>query len=318
MPLQNLPVEVLCTILHFVGSDSLRKQEACCLLVSKSWYKLAEPVLLKDLVLNANQLRQIPEKALEKLTFFLQRLTIDMEHTPDWHTDDELNDGFSQLLPRCVRLTAFALRAPSHFDPDKPLAPVTKYLGSWSPIGLFDTLHLSTISDLVIDTCGSEFQRGVHICPRIALKIPSLRSIRLRMHNICPRVLELAHESKIESIIINLSLKEHDRFHAGFSRHCTEPKSAYDLYDDFVIAGTNVAKSQPSIKMLRILCHKHPYLEMVTRDCINGTRMILSDNSEDWGDDGFPDLDEEEISDQDLFTDESEDESPTTPAHSLT
>ncbi|KAJ5085022.1 hypothetical protein N7532_009793 [Penicillium argentinense] len=308
MPLHSLPVEVLHIILHFVGSESLRKHEACCLLVSKWWCKLAEPVLLKDLVLNANRLRQIPERALERLKLFLQRLTIDMKHSPDWHADDGLNDGFIQLLTRCVHLTAFILRAPSQFDPDKPLAPVTNYLESWSPTSLFDALHLSTISDLVIDTCGSEFQSGVHVCPRIALKIPSLRSIRLRMHNICPRVLELERDSKIESIIINLSLKEPDRFHAGFSRHCTEVKSAYELYDDMVMAASNVARSQPGIKMLRILCHKHPYLEMMTRDCINGTQMILSDDSEDWGDDGLPDPDDEEISDQDLFTADSEDE----------
>ncbi|CAG8369759.1 unnamed protein product [Penicillium salamii] len=316
MPLHSLPVEVLYLILQFVGSDSLRKHNACCLLVSKWWYKLAEPVMLQELVLNANQLNQIPDKAVEKLTVYLQRLRILMPHTSNWHADEQLNDVFSQFLPRCPRLKAFGLRAPSDFDPENPFAPATNYLESWSPTGLFDTLDSSAISDLVIDTSGSKFQSGVHICPQI-LKIPSLRSARIRMHNVCPRLLDLEQDSKIESLIINLSLKEPDRFHAGYSRHCTEPKSAYDLYDEMVVAATAVTKTHPGIKLLRILCHKHPYLEIVTSDCIEGTKRILSDESQDWSDDGLPDPDDAELSDWDLFTADSEDEAPATLAYPL-
>lgn len=207
-------------------------------------------------------------------------------------------------------MKAFSLRARTDFDPHHPLAPAIHYLESWSPTRLFDTLDLSTISDLVIDTCGSRFQSGVHICPRV-LKIPSLRSIRLRMQHVCPRLLELGSDSKIESIIINMSLIEPDRFHAGFSRHCTESMSAYDLYGDMVTAATMVAGSHPGIKMLRIVSHKHPSSETVTTDCIKGTKMILSDESENWSDDGLPDPEDEDYSDQDLFTTESEDEAPT-------
>lgn len=42
------------------------------------------------------------------------------------------------------------------------------------------------------------------------------------------------------------------------------------------------------------------------------------DDSEDWGDDGFPDPDDEEIPDQDLFTGDIEGGNPTRSAHLLT
>lgn len=35
-----------------------------------------------------------------------------------------------------------------------------------------------------------------------------------------------------------------------------------------------LSTSLPSIKVLRILCHKHPYLEMATTDCINGYQKV--------------------------------------------
>lgn len=172
---------------------------------------------------------------------------------------------------------------------------------------LFDTLDLSGISDLVIDTCGSKFQSGVHICPRV-LDIPSLRSLRLRMHHVCPRVLELESDSKIESIIINMSLMEPGCFHAGFSRHCTEPKSADNLYQEMVTNATNVTTNHSGIKMLKILSHRHPYSEIVTTDCIKGIKMILADITKDWDEDGLPDIEEAELSDRDLFAEDSEEE----------
>jgi hypothetical protein len=308
MSMQSLPVEIAYTILRFVGSDSLRKQEAGCLLVSKWWYNLAETVLLEDLVLNTNQLVHLPEKTFDKLKILARRLTVDMKDTLDSHGHEELDRCFSRLLPHCSRLIGLNLLAHSHFDPEEPLAPHTNYLETWSPTRLLDTLQCSKISELVIDTCGSEVKGGVHICPHLALNISSLRYIRLRMRSICPQVFDLQHDSKIESILINLSLMEPGRLHAGFSRHCTESNSAYQLCEDMVAAATKVAKSQPSMKMLRILCHRHPYLEMVSRDCINGTEMILSiDDGWGWSDNGHPNSDDGEDSGQDLFSTDSED-----------
>lgn len=55
----------------------------------------------------------------------------------------------------------------------------------------------------------------------------------------------------------------------------------------------------PNLRVFRLLCHKHPSLEMVAKDCITGTRMVLDDDGKlGWGDDGRADPDDEEISSQ--------------------
>lgn len=310
MPLQDLPFEIFDTILRLVGSDSLRKHEACCLLVSKWWYGLAEPILLEDLVLHVDQLGRIPEKALVRLGRSARRLEIDLKPVSDRQIDEELNVNpdqvLSHVLPRCVQLRTFSLLAKGYFNPKTPLASYTNYLGQGGSMNLLEILPFSVLSDLTIDTSGSEIKAREHICPQIAARIPSLRSVRLRMRCICPQVLDFDHNSKIESIIINLSLKESCLL--AFSRHCTAPTSAYGLNDAMVAAATNIATSLPSIKMLRILCHKHPYLEMVSTDCISGSQMVLSDDREwDRSIDGPLYVHDEEPSDRDLFDSDSDD-----------
>ncbi|KAJ5638725.1 hypothetical protein N7528_001115 [Penicillium herquei] len=313
MHLQHLPVEILDNIIRLVGSDSLRKHDACCLLVSKWWYELAEPILLEDLVLSANQLKQIPENAIIKLRRSIRRLQINIKPLPERQVDEELINTLNNTLPRflrkAARLKQFDFIAKGYFNPDKPLVSYKNYLGQWPLMNLVDILPFSTLSDLTIDTMSSGVKTGEHICPRIAHIIPSLRSIKLRMRCICLQVLEFDHHSKIEKIIINLSLKENNLLHAGFSHHCTEQIHAYDLNDAMVAAATKLATATPNIKMLRILSHRHPGFEMISTDCIDGSRMILSEDSQwNWSDNGPLYLPDEEQSDRDLFDSDTEEE----------
>lgn len=314
MPLQNLPLEILVTILRLVGSDSLRKQEACCLLVSKWWYELAESILLEDLALHANQLHGIPSASLTLLKKCLRRLKINLKPVSDQQVDKldtDFNDVLSSILPYCTQLKTFTLFANGYFSTERPLESYTDYLKECSLGHILKVLPFSILSDLTIDTSGSEIQDKEHLCSQIALRIPSLRSLQLRMRCICPHVLEFDKSSKIESMIINLSLKEDHLLNAGFSLHCTEAISAYDLNDKMVTAATEIATGLSNIRMLRILCHKHPGLEMVTTDCINGSQMLLADMDDcewDWSDDGPLYLPDDEPSDRDLFDSDNEDD----------
>jgi hypothetical protein len=86
MTLQDLPVEIICMIIRFVGSNQLRKQEACCLTVCKWWYQIVTPILLEDLQLSAIQLVQAPDHVFPKLRAFLRRLSIDTPGPNDWPT----------------------------------------------------------------------------------------------------------------------------------------------------------------------------------------------------------------------------------------
>lgn len=112
----------------------------------------------------------------------------------------------------------------------------------------------------------ARFKNEIHVCPQLALKIPHLRSVRLRMYSICRQIFDLKDcdpSSKIESIIIDLSLRETDPFSTGFSYHCTKSRRAWELYNDMVHAAEEFANRMlnPSLKVLRTLCHKHPSLE---------------------------------------------------------
>lgn len=143
-------------------------------------------------------------------------------------------------------------------------------------------------------TYGSEMNSAIHICPQLALQIPSLRSVRLRMCRICPQIFEFrqgdsAMPLQIESIIINLSLQDVDRFSAGFSHHCNEPRRALSLYSEMIATGTEIAKQTPSLKVFKILCHKHPTSDTMTMNCITGIRTILAGAAWDWGDEGESD-----------------------------
>lgn len=330
-------------IFRFVGAHYPLKN----ILVCKWWYNIAEPIALEDVVLPADALINLPQEAHKKLASYVQRLDIDLYGARDGCAKHNQNqsgqtvtgeewsetlvhrlDNLSELLPRCTRLGSFSLRLKSQFDPSNPLLPREHYLSLWSPTKLVDAFQATNLSHLVIDTCGSEIKG--HICPRIALAIPSLRSVRLRMQKVCPRILGImgaedkpsntldqskaeqrdsAPVAKVERIIINLCLKEADRFFAEYSRHCTKPTRGWDLYDEMVTAATETAKQFTTLKVMRILCHKHPLLKIITKDCIYGSKMVISDDGDedwDWGDDGWADPDDEEVSSQGFSSTDSE------------
>lgn len=330
MPLQALPIEIVCMIFRVVGSQQLLKT----ILVCKWWHNIAVPIALEDIVLSADSLIALPKEAHVKIATYVRRISIVLygagdelakhnrklsEKTP---TNVEWSDAlvhrlvkFRELLPQCNSLDFFSLSLRTPWNPSNPMAIPDDYLSLWSPTKLIDVFQATNLSHLVIDTCGSEIQD--HACPAIALEISSLRSIRLRMRKICPRVLSLqatqdsrqnalaqsAHEqrkepvalAKLESIIINLSRIDNGRRSTAYSQHCTETKRGWELFDDMVIAASETANEFPTLQVVRVLCHKHPWTRMVSKDCISGTKMLISDDIDgdwDWSDDGPIDPDE--------------------------
>ena len=108
-----------------------------------------------------------------------------------------------------------------------------------------------------------EFKNGIHVCPKLALKIPRLQYVRLRMLRICPEIFDLQYQdsarpSKIKNIIIKVSFNEMDRFTAGFSTHCTESKGERVLYNDMVRTATEMANHTQSLKNAEYLDPQFP------------------------------------------------------------
>ncbi|EYE97496.1 uncharacterized protein EURHEDRAFT_295967 [Aspergillus ruber CBS 135680] len=286
MPLQTLPVETIYEILRLVGIYELRRQKKVC----KWWYTLADPILLETVILTATRLTPMTEQRHAKLKVWLKSLIVDMccfEHWPGEKSNGALGDILT--LQYC-RLSSFSFRAHSEHV-GVPLAPRTNYTSKWTPARFLDAPWLSKLSELGIDTCGSGYKNGIHVCPRLALKIPHLRYVQLRTLRICPEIFDLqyqdgARSSKIRGIVIKVSFKEMDRFTAGFSTHCTESKGGRPLYNDMVRTATEMAKQTQSLKVLIILIHNFPK-EMVVKNCIAGTKMLISDERDwDWSDKG--------------------------------
>lgn len=97
-----------------------------------------------------------------KFRVFVRRLTIDVHGARDWPADEvernKFNQTLSLLMRHSYRLTSFTLCARSQFDPIQPLASRHHYFSMWSPVRLLDYLWVSKLSELDIDTCGSEFK----------------------------------------------------------------------------------------------------------------------------------------------------------------
>lgn len=106
----------------------------------------------------------------------------------------------------------------------------------WSPKGLVTALTSSRLEHLKIDTCGTFIKSPNEcVCLGLASKIPSLRSVWLRMHAICPRILQFDEYHKkvnnppprIEKIVICLFSVRKDSGYPWLSRHF-EPQLMYE------------------------------------------------------------------------------------------
>lgn len=296
MTLQNLPVEILCIIIRFIGSDLLRKQEACCLSVCKRWYAIAKPLLLEDLKLSATQLVRAPHDVHPQLRIFLRQLTLDVCAHKGWPTEQDvvkLNEILTSLIERNNHLASFTFRVRSEFD---PIIPLTRY-ASGDPTRFLSVLGTSNLSHLVIDTFGSEMRGAMHLCPQLAHQIPSLKSVRLRMRRICRRILEFPQSdsvmpSQIESLVINLSIPNVYGFTDGFSCHCTELRLQSELHNEMITTGTEIVKQTPRLKVFKIVSygHRFPLRETVVMNCITGIKTIIPGRWR-WGDEEDPEPD---------------------------
>lgn len=337
MPIEALPVEILCVIFRFVGSKELQKQGARGLLVCKWWYAVAEPILYEDLVLSANQFLQMPDPAAKKLVQYARHVQIYTDSRLDWPCDSPgyllgerlkmlLSPGHGASAPDPAQLESFTLRTHTPYDGARLLNPRDRCLPKWSPVALVDSLAVSNLEHLVLDTRDSRFKGGMHVCPGLARKIPSLRSLRLRMRRICPRAFNIQRTgtgmgmstSRIESIIINISLVEPGHTYGRFSRHCTKVVSTYELFNEMIRVASETVKQTPSLRQMRILRHKNPTISVLAHDCVTGKRtVLLGDRQWDWGDHGKPfnseihdiicDRETASISSMDEFVDHSSD-----------
>lgn len=169
-----------------------------------------------------------------------------------------------------------------------------------------DYLSLSTIRTLLsvknlvvleLDLCGTslvprkEHRDDFHVCTTIGALLTTLRRLRLRMRSICADALRPQHRDaglRLSEVLINLSLSNESPMitSAAHTTQCGSTGGGFlKLKADIEAQAEALATLMKSPKIIRILSHSLPRLEMWSLDVLTGRRMILADDMA-WEDDG--------------------------------
>ncbi|KAK2593175.1 hypothetical protein QQS21_009104 [Conoideocrella luteorostrata] len=330
MSFLRLPPEVLQQIFDQIGSSffrgDLRRLTLC-----KQWFEFALPVCLKCVTLSQDSLRGLVNSGLIKKQSSLKDSleTLDLElggyracistldhaqasnnvkvTTPDeaaalrdslvdtWITvlDNDLGQ-LAILTQESRKLRTLCIRAwssPSLETPDNP----EDYLSLPTMRALLSVDHLSVlVLDLSIsflNSSGGQGDDGCHICPVIGALLVRLRTLHLRLRNVCPNALKPQDPSgslRLSAVVVNLSLAMNipGRTSAAHSKRCGSQGVGFlQLKEDMREQAEALASQMVSPKTVRVLTHSLPQFETQSLDVLTGKTMILTDDMA-WDEDG--------------------------------
>ncbi|KAK2599070.1 hypothetical protein QQS21_005476 [Conoideocrella luteorostrata] len=344
MSLQLLPLEILLQIFLLLGSAFFR-QDARRLLVSKWWYQLAWPVLLQDLKFSDDSLLKFVLASnkvdfVRSIQHHVRTVSLSLDGFEDWHSAQSglgsmeifgiefyaVNTWITQLngrltalasiLQQCTRLQSLRLEArPERHNPELGIQR-RNYLKTLSLIRLVSISHLTCLE---IDTAGTCLTGPIntsrrHPCDTISTMLSTLRRLRCRMSSICPRIFNAHAPGKgpflsLEDVVINLSLSEtsdSDTSYRYSSRcRCVPTDSFNQLKADMESRARELVHIMKNPRIVRIVSHTYPDLEMRSFDALTGRRMVLA-SAVPWDADG--EEVEEGATAQDLFDSDSSSE----------
>ncbi|KAI1459773.1 hypothetical protein F4805DRAFT_53118 [Annulohypoxylon moriforme] len=216
------------------------------------------------------------------------------------------------------KLRTLRIRATSELHPQLRLLERRDYL-FLPTIRAF--LLASNLTSLELDLCGTqlishqsqEHGEGFHVCTTIAALLTKLRRLRLRMRSICADVLKPSQNStnlRLNEVLINLSLSnESPQITSAAHATCCDSSigGLFQLKADMEKQAQVLVGQMAAPKIVRILTHALPSLEMRAFDVLTGRNVKLSEGAE-WDDDG--ETIEDQVSDgepeTDLFSDDDE------------
>ncbi|KAK4664203.1 uncharacterized protein QC763_0083540 [Podospora pseudopauciseta] len=227
-----------------------------------------------------------------------------------WTT--ELNNDLlylAAIIQQSRRLRILRIQATSELHPLLRFLERRDYL-FLSTICAF--LSVSNLTSLDLDLCGTrliphqsqERGEGIHVCTSIAALLTTLRRLRLRMRSICADVLRTPQhctDLKLNEMLINLSLSNESPVttSAAHATCCGSSTEGFlQLKADMEKQAQVLVAQMAAPKIVRILTHALPRIEMRAFDVLTGRNVALSEGAE-WDDEG------EVIEDQ-VSADESE------------
>lgn len=224
-----------------------------------------------------------------------------------WTT--ELNKDLlylATIIKQSPKLRILRIQATSELHPLLRLLERRDYL-FLSTIRAF--LSASNLTSLELDLCGTrlvshqsqEHGEGFHVCTGIAALLTTLRRLRLRMRSICADVLKPQQHStnlRLNEMLINLSLFNESPLttSAAHATCCGSSTWGFlQLKADMEKQAQVLAAHMAAPKIVRILTHALPSIEMRAFDVLTGRNVRLSEGAE-WDDDG--EAIEDQVSDE--------------------
>jgi hypothetical protein len=326
MALLQLPPELLLHILGHLGFPFFA-QDIRRLTLSKQWYDLAWPVFARDLQLKDKSLVRFTHddaaaaRSAPHLSTVQLRLHYDISK-PLTHR----NADAAYFSPGLTKLAAAVRRCPRMRSLDVEMR-LGAMLDGWVELmaqPLADLLFAGRLTSLTFDTANCLFKHtpgsGTHFCHSINSLLPSLRRLRCRMQSVCKSLLEPpprdAPPLALEEVIVNLSISQigHASTSYGYSNRCGDLfRIAFGQFKDAMEAqATALAARLRQPRMVRVITHVFPSLDIYAFDALTGKRVRLENNIE-WDAEGVAVDDAQRDGDESDETDLFEGDLPSTP-----
>ncbi|KAK3988712.1 hypothetical protein QBC44DRAFT_97930 [Cladorrhinum sp. PSN332] len=321
MSLLKLPPEILIQIFGHVGSSYFRS-DLSRLTVCKHWSEFALTACFRHFYATQKTLERLlssqhVESSQRLVQDSVETLDVSLkgfegwydEYVSDWNGDHglavreswtaELEIELRYLITvmrQSRKLRILRIQATSELHPLFPFLERRDYLCVYTAIAFLSAA--SNLTSLELDLCGTGLRPyyspgGPHVCMVIAVLLTKLRHLRLRMRSICADVLKPPRRYanlRLNEMLINLSLSNESPVitSAAYATCCGSSSSTggflrlkADLEKEAQVFVTHMVAP----KMVRILTHALPTMEMRAFDVLTGRNLKLSEGAE-WDDDG--------------------------------
>ncbi|CAM1501084.1 Fc.00g102460.m01.CDS01 [Cosmosporella sp. VM-42] len=223
-----------------------------------------------------------------------------------------MNDSLADvavILQRCDKLRTLRLEARLEYH-DPSVNMLDRAYVMVQPLAwLVDGRHLTSLE---LDTAGTSLLQpedtpsGIHLCNAVSSLLPTLRRLRCRMRTICGGALAVPEGDtplNLEEVIINLSLSGL-LSRATSYRYTTRCRVCHgdsfsQFRKDMENQATKLSLLMKTPRLVRVLSHEFPSLEVYTFDALTQRRMKLAADSA-WDSDGEVVVENDSSEEEDL------------------
>jgi len=324
MSLLDLPSELLLDIFRFVGACFFQ-DHISYLTICKRWHELASEILTSDVELTHSNIFRFPPQSSQVNALLHANLTsisirfiglgnipLDQSSTTAPQEDLALQlkhhlEALASHLAQYRSLSTLRFQVIDEIGGSSHSHPLVEYVQR-SPLEalLSAPTHNPGLTTLILDTAGCEKEDGDHLCPLVALKLSTLRTLRVTLRHLCDELLQADAsllELPLRRLLLDFVLPVRDKGSGKLrSLFPTFPciKTRFgrrDGLEEQMLAAAKVLVGRaPWAESVVIRTMRHEYmgfgvdptsqgfesLRMVTVDCLSGERIEVEPDEGDW------------------------------------